>query len=76
MSMQLFASTLVISNNAYETVSDTNMRIISTNDEKRSTLEYVRNTLKNITLTITVHTIVMSMDEDSENRLRKSYRSA
>jgi hypothetical protein len=76
MFVKLFTTILAISSNTYDTVSATKMRMISTNDEKRRTLEYVRNALKNIRFTATVHTIVTSMDDDSEKRLRKSYRSA
>ena len=47
MFVKLFTTILAISSNAYDTVSATKMRMISTNDEKRRTLEYVRNALKN-----------------------------
>ena len=64
--------TLVTINVPYDTVRDTKMRIISTNEEKRSTLEYVRNTRKNTRLTITVQRIVLSIVEESKKILRKS----
>ena len=45
---EVFTTILAISSNTYDTVSATKMRMISTNDEKRRTLEYVRNALKKI----------------------------
>ena len=60
----------------YDTNKATKIRAISTNDDSLSTLEYVRNILKNTRLTTIVSPMVLHIVAESSTRLLKSYRSA